>query len=70
MRYYPEIKTVSLRELVNEETAYVFAKNAKSDEVRRIVRDLVEVNKLLIQEKERRQSRLLIRILKRLRIEI
>lgn len=70
MRYYPEIKTVSLRELVNEETAYVFAKNAKSNEVRRIVRDLVEVNKLLIQEKERRQSHLLIRILKRLRIEI
>ena len=69
MRYYPEIKTVSLKELVKEETAYVFAKNGEYEEVRSLVRELVERNKLLMQETEKRRHSFVGRILRRLGLE-
>ena len=42
MRYYPEVKTVSMRGKMNEEIAYVYAKNRAYDELRRMVNRLVE----------------------------
>jgi hypothetical protein len=69
MRYYPEVKTVSLKEFVKEETAYVFAKNGEYEKVRRLVRELVERNKLLMQEDEKHRYSIIRRILGKLGIE-
>lgn len=66
MRYYPEVKTVSLKDLVKEELAYVFARNGKYHEVRKIVRELVRENKKLVSELDKIHSGTLMRILKRL----
>lgn len=66
MRYYPEVKTVSLKELVKEETAYVFAKYGEYEKVRRLVRELVEKNKFLMQEKERSNQSFTRRIFRRI----
>jgi len=70
MRYYPEIKTVSLKDKVSEEMAYVFAKNGDFDEVRKIVRSLVDQNKHLLQESDRYHGMMLRRILKKIGIKI
>ncbi|MFN9644464.1 MAG: glycosyltransferase family 2 protein [Cyanobacteriota bacterium] len=40
MRYYPEIKTIALKDVVNEEAAYIFAKNGEYAKVRKIVSDI------------------------------
>jgi len=69
MRYYPEVKTVSLKEFVKEETAYVFAKNGEYEKVRRLVSELVERNKLLMQKDEKRRYSFIRRILGKLGIE-
>jgi glycosyltransferase involved in cell wall biosynthesis len=70
MRYYPEIKTVSLRDDAKSETAYLLARNGAYDEVRQIVRDLVHQNKYLTNEIIRRDKNIFIRGLKRLGIKL
>jgi glycosyltransferase involved in cell wall biosynthesis len=70
MRYYPEVKTVSLRDVVKEETAYVFAKNKEFDEVKKIVSDLVIENKAILAERKARQDCVLQKILQRIRKRI
>jgi glycosyltransferase involved in cell wall biosynthesis len=60
MRYYPDIKTVTLKDIVKEETAYVFAKNSEFTEVRKIVGELVMRNKDLI-DGDAQQNKLIIR---------
>jgi glycosyltransferase involved in cell wall biosynthesis len=55
MRYYPEIKTVSLRDLVKEETAYVLAKNQEFEEVRKMVRKLAKENKVLLNRRDKQK---------------
>lgn len=70
MRYYPEIKTISLRDRVKEETAYVFAKNGEPNEVRRIVKELVVNNNLLLEERDKHNNAILRRLFKRIGIEI
>lgn len=40
MRYYPEIKTIALKDVVKEESAYIFAKNGEYARVRKIVSDI------------------------------
>jgi glycosyltransferase involved in cell wall biosynthesis len=66
MRYYPEIKTVSLRDDAKAETAYILARNGACDEVRQIVKDLVLQNKSLSNEIIRRDQNIVVRGLKRL----
>lgn len=70
MRYYPEIKTISLRDRVKEETAYVFAKNGEFNEVRRIVKELVADNKILLEERDKRYNGILSRFFKRVGIDV
>ena len=70
MRYYPEIKTVSLKENVKEEAAYILARHGAYSEVRQIVKDLVKENKILSNEIERRNQKLIFRGLKRLGLEL
>jgi glycosyltransferase involved in cell wall biosynthesis len=69
MRYYPEIKTVSLRDLVKEEIVYVLAKNGMFAEIRQIVKELVTVNKRLLTESTIKENLLSKRIFRRLGIE-
>lgn len=69
MRYYPEIKTVSLRDLVKEETVYVLAKNAMFAEIKQIVKDLVTSNKKLLHESAVKENLMSSRILRRLGIK-
>lgn len=65
MRYYPEVKTVSLKDHVKEELAYVFARNGQYEEVRKIVHELVEENKHVVAQLDKLNQNMLIRILKR-----
>jgi hypothetical protein len=65
MRYYPEVKTVSLKDHVKEELAYVFARNGQYEEVRKIVHELVEENKHVVAQLNKLNQNMLIRILKR-----
>jgi glycosyltransferase involved in cell wall biosynthesis len=69
MRYYPEVKTVSLKDLVKEELAYVFARNGQYHEVRKIVQELVSDNKQLVSQLDTINSSTLMRILKRIGIQ-
>lgn len=69
MRYYPEIKTVSLREHVKAETAYVLAKNGEFEELKKLVAELVTINKKLLSVNEKLSNTLCTRILKRLCIK-
>jgi hypothetical protein len=66
MRYYPEIKTVSLKDVVKEETAYIFAKHREYAEVRKIVSDLVMMNKALIEGENPRKQYIKRRVLRAL----
>ena len=70
MRYYRETKTISLRDLVKEETAYVFAKNGELEEVKKLVRKLVAKNQLLIEEKHEKENLLFRRVCRRVGIPI
>jgi glycosyltransferase involved in cell wall biosynthesis len=70
MRYYPEIKTVSLKENTKEEAAYIFARNGALSEVRTIVQELVQQNKRLNLEIERKNQKLIFRGLKRLGFDL
>jgi glycosyltransferase involved in cell wall biosynthesis len=70
MRYYPEIKTVSLKENAKEETAYILARHGFYSEVRQIVKELVIENKTLKHDLDRRNQKLVARGLKRLGLEL
>jgi glycosyltransferase involved in cell wall biosynthesis len=70
MRYYREIKTISLKDLVKEEIAYVLAKNGEFEEVKKLVRELVAINKVLIDENSRRDNMLVRRLCKKIGISI
>lgn len=64
MRYYPEAKTVSLKEKMKEETAYVYAKNAAYQELREMVRNLVVENKQLTHGIEQENKRVVNRVIR------
>jgi glycosyltransferase involved in cell wall biosynthesis len=68
MRYYPQIKTVSLKNIVKEEAAYVFAKNKEFDAVKKIVSELVVENKVLLSQKSSRENMMVSSFLRRFRI--
>lgn len=70
MRYYPEIKTVSLRDYVKAETAYVLAKNGELDELKELVTQLVTMNKRLFLDHEKLNNTLPIRLMRRLNIKL
>jgi glycosyltransferase involved in cell wall biosynthesis len=69
MRYYPEIKTVSLKDYVKAETAYVLAKNGELDELKELVTNLDIKNKKLSHDYEQLKNVLLIRLFRRLNIK-
>lgn len=69
MRYYPEIKTVSLRDHVKTETAYVLAKNGEFEELRQLVAELACKNKELLLAKIQSENALSTRILKKFKIK-
>jgi glycosyltransferase involved in cell wall biosynthesis len=59
MRYYPEIKTISLKDYVKEESAYVLAKNGEFSALKNMISELTIINKSLVFENaELRNSRL------------
>lgn len=66
MRYYPGAKTISERERVNEEMAYVYAKNNAYDKVRALVRriekDKAKLSKSLEEEEKKLTRRFLNKI--------
>lgn len=66
MRYYPEIKTVSLRDSVKAESAYVLAKNGELEDLKNLVSELVTQNKQLLLANMQISSALSTRILRRL----
>lgn len=70
MRYYRETKTISLKDLVKEETAYVFAKNGEFEEVKKLVSKLVASNQLLIEEHSKKETQLFRRVCRRVGIHI
>ena len=70
MRYYPEAKSVSMKDKVREEEAYVYAKNGELGEVRRVVSELVVKNINMHQEIEKRDRSLGARIMRRLGLYI
>jgi glycosyltransferase involved in cell wall biosynthesis len=70
MRYYPEIKTVTLRDNVKEESAYILAKNGELNQIRDLVSELVRSNKKLNFANAEKQRTLTSRILKRLTIKL
>lgn len=70
MRYYPEVKTVALKEYVKEEIAYVLAKNSKLKEVRQLVRAMALEIKNLQNEIDNKNKNILIRCLKRFGVAI
>ncbi len=70
MRYYPEAKSVSLKRKVNEELAYVYAKNNAFEHLRELVRDMVARNEDLSAIINAYNNRITTRLLKRLRIRI
>lgn len=60
MRYYPGAKTISEREKVNEEMAYVYAKNNAYDKVKALVRRIEKEKAELarnLEEEERKLTR-------------
>lgn len=70
MRYYPETKTISLKEIVKEEMAYVLAKNGEYDEMKNLVRNLLDENKRLEQERHKLNNHVLVRLIKRAGISL
>lgn len=68
MRYYPEAKTVSQKIKMREELGYVYAKNGALREVRKLIQELVGINRDLSLIIEERDRKLLTRLLKRLGI--
>jgi len=69
MRYYPEIKTVCLKDYVKAETAYVLAKNGELDELKQFVTNLDLANKKLSRDYEQLKNALPTRLLRRLNIK-
>jgi hypothetical protein len=70
MRYYPEAKTVSQKIKIKEELGYVYAKNGALTEVRKLIHELVKVNKDLSSIIEDRDKKFLTRLLKRLGVNL
>lgn len=70
MRYYPEAKSVSMKEKVREEEAYVYAKNGELGEVRRVVSELVIKNMDMNREIQKRDRSIGARIMRRLGLYI
>jgi glycosyltransferase involved in cell wall biosynthesis len=68
MRYYPEIKTVSLKDYVTMEAAYVFAKNGKFQEVKKLVYDLSRQYKDLSITYQNEHNRLINKIARKIQI--
>lgn len=70
MRYYPEAKTVSQKIKMKEELGYVYAKNGAFIEVKKVIHELVMINKELSSIIENRDRKLLTRLLKRIGVNI
>lgn len=70
MRYYPEAKTVSQKIKMKEELGYVYAKNGAFIEVKKVINELVMINKQLTSIIEDRDKRLLARLLKRIGVNL
>lgn len=66
MRYYPDAKTVSLKKRVNEEMAYVYAKNDAYDKLRILVRRIVEEKEELAMSLEKEERKLSRRLLNKI----
>jgi glycosyltransferase involved in cell wall biosynthesis len=56
MRYYPEIKTISLKDYVKEESAYVLAKNGELSALKNMISELAIKNKSLALENAKLQN--------------
>jgi glycosyltransferase involved in cell wall biosynthesis len=65
MRYYPEAKSVSMKDKVREEEAYVYAKNGELEGVRRVVSELVIKNINMDQEIHNRDRSIGARLMRR-----
>jgi glycosyltransferase involved in cell wall biosynthesis len=66
MRYYPGAKTISEKKRVNEEIAYVYAKNNAYDKVRALVRRMEEEKTELARSIEKEKRRLSHRLFNRI----